>query len=443
MRCDAMRRQPAACRSRNKMIQEPARIKRGEAVIVATQSVRHRWAGAARKSWRITRGRQGCLAALLALLAAQAFAQTGPPFWSAKRLVESSAANIELIQKGQRVDSVTRADVVRALEITDRIASSYGMAAPEVLVTRDRSPNAFVTYNNQKQPIMAVNTDMFRLTAGDENKLAAVIGHELGHLKANHLTDGRNAKIAIGLIGAILGAAVDANQARRGSNTGGLGAALGGIGGALVSAAYNRDQEREADQLGLDAMAKAGYNPQAVPQLWQAMGAAGAGRAGLWFDSHPSVPEREQTAAAVAQKLVPVYEVNARRYDEDRLRNALAMGEADPFPPSRHASLAPTPAEIEAGSAYARATQALADQHYAEAQALFKKASAADDDRATYMIGVMAARGDGAAADHGSALTLFKLAAESGLTPAIASLLWRRIQPVDATHSLNISAGVL
>lgn len=362
-----------------------------------------------------------CLVLVLALQTLPVLAQQRL-LWDARRLLSVNSPVIELTNKGLRVGSVLRADLVRAVEITNRLADSLSIAAPEVLVTQDASPNAFVTFNNERKPIMAVNTEMFRMTSGDENKLAAVIGHELSHLKANHLTDGRNAKIAINVIGLLLGAAVDVNQARRGRDTGGLGAVLGSTGGALVSAAYNRDQEREADNLGQEAMARAGYDPRAVPRLWQLMAARGTSTSGLWFDSHPSAPEREQTATAAAHRLQHTYEANARRFDQERLHTALALSEMDPFPPSRYATIAPTADEIEAGSAYARATKALEALDFAEAMRLFKDASAADDERATYVIGLMVARGDGVSADPRAALTLFTLSAESGFTPAIVAL---------------------
>jgi TPR repeat protein/Zn-dependent protease with chaperone function len=360
---------------------------------------------------------------LCALLASHAFAQQQQRLlWDAKRLLSVQSPTINLTFKGQRVDNIARSDVVQAIEITERLSASLGISSPEVLVTHDRAPNAFVTYNNQRQPVMAVNTEMFRLVDGDENKLAAVIGHELGHLKANHLTEGRNAKIAINIIGALLGAAVDISQARRGNDTGGVGTLLGSAGGALVSAAYNRDQEREADQLGQQAMASAGYDPLAVPKLWQLMAVRGPGRSGLWFDSHPSAPEREQRASAAAQELRPIYETNSLRFDDERLRNALAIGDADPFPAARHVTLSPTDLESVAGSPYARGRKALENQEFEEAKRLFKEASAADDERATYMIGLMTARGDGGPADPAAALTLFNLSAESGFNPAIAAI---------------------
>lgn len=359
---------------------------------------------------------------LLAALSPTHAQQERRLLWSAKSLLAVTSPVIQLKDKGAVVDSISRADVARALEIADRLASAIGIPVPELLITKDKDPNAFVTFGNQKQPVMAINTEMFRFTAGDENKLAAVIGHELGHLKANHLTDGRAAKIAINVIGALLGAAVDVHHAGRGVNTGGLGTSIGQLGGALVSAKYNRDQEREADQLGLAAMAQSGYDPDAVPRLWQAMARRGARGQGLWLDSHPAAPEREQTAAASAKSLRAIYEANARALHEDRLRVALASNDADSYPAPRYAGIKPSATESEAGTPYAKAIVALDQMNFDEARSLFKQASSTGDERATYMIGVMVARGDGGAPDPGAAYSLFTLAAESGLTEAINAL---------------------
>ncbi|UUZ74464.1 M48 family metalloprotease [Polaromonas sp. P1(28)-13] len=74
---------------------------------------------------------------------------------------------------------------------------------------------------------MVINTDMLRLAGNNDSMMAAVIGHELGHLKAEHVTKGANTATAISFIGALLGAAVDINQAKQGHDTYGLGSAIG------------------------------------------------------------------------------------------------------------------------------------------------------------------------------------------------------------------------
>ena len=94
---------------------------------------------------------------------------------------------------------------------------------------------------------MAINTDMLRLAGDSDDMMAAVIGHELGHLKAEHLTKGAAAAATVTMLGVILGAVIDANQAKHGNNTQGAGVALGSLGAGLVTSKFSRDQEREAD----------------------------------------------------------------------------------------------------------------------------------------------------------------------------------------------------
>jgi predicted Zn-dependent protease len=138
------------------------------------------------------------------------------------------------------------------------------------------------------------------LRCGDEAQLAAILGHELGHYLRGHTVerwrDARNKSD----VGTFLG----------------LGLAVAGLGlvGSLAQLAlvastfgFSRDQEREADEIGLDLMAKAGYAPSAAADVWEQLiaeykaGTAERSRQ-LLFATHPEPEERMATLREAAMK---------------------------------------------------------------------------------------------------------------------------------------------
>jgi predicted Zn-dependent protease len=138
--------------------------------------------------------------------------------------------------------------------------------------------------------------------ANSEAEAAGVIGHEIGHITAKHAAHRQTrsviAQLGAGVLGALLG-----NQA--------IGQALG-AGAALYVQKYSRDQEFEADELGVAYMARAGFDPRAMgwflgsmemeSRLENLLAGRPADEAGVsWLADHPSTPERVQRAVAEAR----------------------------------------------------------------------------------------------------------------------------------------------
>jgi len=224
-------------------------------------------------------------------------------------LQDTSAANIRLKIKDQEPEVVKRAWMQRIDNLSNHLSYTYGVPKPLLFVSKQGSPNAYVTISKDG-PIMVFGIEMLRLVGDDDDLMAAVIGHEFGHLKADHLTSGRATKAAIGFLGQLVGLALDIDQAKKGVDTHGLGIEIGKIGSGLVISKFSRDQEREADDLGIDKMARAGFDPKAAAKLWQLMDQQGGGGSGLWFSSHPSSTERRQTLLSAAASLDSVYQAN-------------------------------------------------------------------------------------------------------------------------------------
>lgn len=173
----------------------------------------------------------------------------------------------------------------------------------EVKVFNDDTPNAFALPGNK----IGVHTGMIKL-AQTPDQLAAVIGHEIGHVQARHGAE-RVSMNAVTQTGQQLGAAI-----LQGSETGQLTMAALGLGAQFgVLLPYSRKHESEADFIGLQLMAKAGFEPQESVKLWQVMAQYAGGQAPPEFMStHPSDKTRIKELSDAMPKAMALYRPNLR-----------------------------------------------------------------------------------------------------------------------------------
>ncbi len=115
-------------------------------------------------------------------------------------------------------------------------------------------------------------------------QLAAVIGHEVGHVIANH----GNERVSTALVTQLGLAGVNAALNQKNENHGTLMAALG-LGAQFgILMPHSRTQESEADMIGLNLMARAGFEPSESVRLWQNMSRKSGGSPPEWLSTHPS-----------------------------------------------------------------------------------------------------------------------------------------------------------
>jgi predicted Zn-dependent protease len=177
------------------------------------------------------------------------------------------------------------------------IANSGSRIPPdqwEVVVFRDSSPNAFALPGGK----IGVHTGMLPVAKTPE-QLAAVMGHEVGHVLAQH----GNERVSQGELAAILLGAVDLSTRDLDPDQKKL--LMGGLGvglqfGALLP--FSRSQESEADLIGLGLMARSGFDPKESVTLWRNMKAATGGGGPEWLSTHPSPDSRMVTLEAHAGK---------------------------------------------------------------------------------------------------------------------------------------------
>lgn len=134
--------------------------------------------------------------------------------------------------------------------------------------------------------------------ANNEAELAGVIGHEIAHVTARHSARRHTASVGTAVVAGVLGAVINAGT---GVNAN-LASDLLNAGGGLLLAGYSRENEYEADNLGIQALARAGYQPQAQADFLAAMGAyasfktGGASDKTSWFATHPNNKARVKKA---------------------------------------------------------------------------------------------------------------------------------------------------
>ncbi len=138
-----------------------------------------------------------------------------------------------------------------------------------------------------------------RLSLTDD-EIAAIMGHEISHALREHGRERASRDMAQGLGIGILAAAVGLSDGA--TQAVGMATQLG------LDLPHSRSQEAEADTLGLELMARAGYNPQSALSLWQKMGAANKSAPPKFLSTHPPTAERYAHIQALLPRVMPLYQ---------------------------------------------------------------------------------------------------------------------------------------
>jgi predicted Zn-dependent protease len=143
---------------------------------------------------------------------------------------------------------------------------------------------------------IAVFTGLIERLQLTDDELAAVMGHEISHALREHARERISKEMGANLVISILGAATgyDTRAATQGYQL-------------LVGLPNSRDMETEADRLGIELMARAGYDPRAAVTIWQKMQRAGNGGPPQFLSTHPSYSSRIDDLTQYAQRVMPLY----------------------------------------------------------------------------------------------------------------------------------------
>ena len=173
----------------------------------------------------------------------------------------------------------------------------------EVNVQSSKEVNAYCMPGGK---IMVYTGLIEKLNATDD-ELAAVMGHEIAHALREHGRERMSMAYAqqAGVIGLGVLAAIFSDDPKMAQKTMGVAATVGAVALTLPN---SREGEREADRIGLELAARAGYDPNAAVTLWQKMSAQSNGKPPEWLSTHPSEQSRIQDIQRLIPKVMPLYE---------------------------------------------------------------------------------------------------------------------------------------
>ena len=137
-----------------------------------------------------------------------------------------------------------------------------------------------------------------------DDEVAMVMGHEMAHALREHARERMAKSAATHGIASVLGALASAKWGIDPNITNGV--ARGGAN--LMTLEFSREDESEADLVGMELAARAGFDPRAGVTLWQKMGAANKGAPPQWLSTHPSGKSRIAEIEANLPKVLPLYQ---------------------------------------------------------------------------------------------------------------------------------------
>lgn len=246
--------------------------------------------------------------AVTALCAAVAACSTSPTGRSQLLLLSDDQLN----QMGQQAFAQYQQDIPTAGQASHRYVQCIADAIVEVLPAEQRNLDWQIRVFESEQPnafalpggYMGVNTGMLDI-ATNQNQLASVVGHEIGHVIANHANERASTKSATSLGLSVL-ASTSGMQTPGGQQLMGvlgMGAEYG------IALPFSRRHESEADVIGLQLMAQAGFDPRESVTVWENMQAAsGGGAPPAWMSTHPSEGQRIEGLQASMNNAMASYE---------------------------------------------------------------------------------------------------------------------------------------
>ncbi len=201
------------------------------------------------------------------------------------------------VSGGEKVaGTVNRTEVDYLRGIVYRIGAAASQRVDKVLLSDQDQANASAGFDKSGNSVVTVTLKMLRLLQNDSDALAALIGHEVAHLVKKHGESNQQVQGAASAIGTVVGLLLG----RAGVPMGGT---LSDVGVQIVTSAYSRDQEREADELGIRIAHRAGFDPSGAARLFRSLEAANKTAAIPFLSTHPSSEERIANMQRLASEL--------------------------------------------------------------------------------------------------------------------------------------------
>ncbi len=212
--------------------------------------------------------------------------------------------------KKNRVE-VASPRVTRVREITNRLIAEAVRFRPDSagwnwevqVIDEPKTVNAFCMAGGK----MGIYTGFWEKLKATDDEIANVMGHEIGHALASHTREKMSMAMTVGVSTALLSVLVssrnsgDSGAYHRTQNTMAMAAAL------AITLPNSREAETEADQIGIELAARAGFDPRAAVTLWEKMTKEG-GSPAEFFSTHPAPENRAQRLQELVAKVDPLYQ---------------------------------------------------------------------------------------------------------------------------------------
>lgn len=215
--------------------------------------------------------------------------------WEASSMAALPYTNASLKEKNSEKLSATIhvADIREMIRVKEKVETAAGPMRAKLFVAEGNVPNGFSMISPEHGPVIAVNIGMINLIGRDGDAMAALVGHELAHLYLKH---GRTRK---------------EREETRAAASAFLSVALGMAGvpvpfeamdlaTAPITKQFSRDEERDADQVGVKYMVQAGFDPYGAVRLQEKLGTISHSDSISFLSSHPSSIERVENMKRLA-----------------------------------------------------------------------------------------------------------------------------------------------
>lgn len=196
----------------------------------------------------------------------------------------------------QRVRVITGRIVAQAIQL---FPNTRGWEWSVKVIDEPETVNAWCMAGGK----MAVYTGLIDKLQATDDELAQVMGHEIAHALANHTAEKMSMAMATQM--GMMGVAVAAGD----SQYSGLALSGSAMAAALaITLPNSRTAESEADVMGIELAARAGYDPRAAVTLWDKMGRTGGPKPPQFLSTHPSPANRQAELRNLAGKMMAYYQ---------------------------------------------------------------------------------------------------------------------------------------
>ena len=193
----------------------------------------------------------------------------------------------------------------RVKNISKRLIAQVGVFRPDALkwnwevnVLNSNEVNAYCMPGGK----IAVYTGIIKQLNLTDDELAAVIGHEISHALREHSREQISQQIATEQTISIASSLAGLSSSSK--------SMVGKASELVLTLPFSRTMESEADVMGMELMARAGYNPEAAINIWKKMAKLGGGSSPEFLSTHPSDTSRIANLESQLPKVMPLYEAS-------------------------------------------------------------------------------------------------------------------------------------